>query len=104
MMHSAHGDIHEIGLQDNCSACEEHAENPFSSLDDEMLDNLIRLTLDMRMCPEKKKQPRSENEAIARAQIMNTLERTGKMLEVMQRDANVGMVLIYFERFWRIEF
>lgn len=41
MTHNPHGSIKEEGLNDECERCAEHAEHPFSSLDD---SNIIFLT------------------------------------------------------------
>jgi len=104
-MHSVHGDIHEIGLQDDCQDCELHANDPFKSLDSIMLAQLVTLAITMRM-DIKQSQPRTENEAIARAQIMNALEKAGKMFETMQlySAADFDLLMYYFEHYWRIDF
>lgn len=38
--HTRHPDVHTHGLQDGCPRCEEHAEHPERSLDNEMLEML----------------------------------------------------------------
>lgn len=103
-MHEIHGDIHEIGLQDDCSECMLHAENPFNRLDHTMLSNLVVMTLTIRANPLQAEYPRSNNEAIARANVMHVLERMGKVFEVMQLTDQLGLAKAYFRDYWRIEF
>lgn len=102
-MHTIHGDIHEIGLQDNCGDCWSHAEKPCANLDTKMLSNLVVMTLMMRMYPDQAEYPRSENEAIARASVMNILEQMGRIFEVMQEINNVDLVKDYFHSCWCVE-
>ena len=40
-VHAIHDDVHEVGLQDGCPRCEEHAESPFQSLDERMFADLL---------------------------------------------------------------
>lgn len=103
-MHSLHGDIHDMGLQDGCAECEYHAKDPFRSLDREMLAKLVVLTLEMRMNRESIAFPRTENEAIARANVMNTLERFGRIVEAMVAADRIEDLKAYYRQCWRIEF
>lgn len=100
-MHSMHGDIHEIGLQDNCPACEEHAQQPWRNLDNEMLSQLIRQNYHYRYLKEYDKYaPRSDVEAIAMTNITNIMERMGQLMSV---DGG-GYIRSYLEKNWRIDF
>lgn len=101
-MHSYHADIHEVGLQDDCVECQHHAANPFANLDHTMLSDLTMLTLGMRE-GSAEKYPRTTNEAIARVQVMNALERVGRVMEVMQLTGNLDHVKEYYRKYWRIE-
>lgn len=100
MSHRLHPDVHEEGLQDNCEACHEHALNPFSSLDADILSYLVILTIEMR--EGKDRQPRTRNERIARANVMNALEHAGKIMEVTNLTGNLDIVKGYYNRYWRI--
>lgn len=101
-MHSLHGDIHEIGLQDNCVACAEHAEQPWRDLDAEMLAKLIRRNYHFRFTHEKSTNysPRSNSEAVAMRNITNLMERMGQLMQV---DGG-GYIRSYLEKNWRIDF
>jgi len=100
-MHNPHPDIHEHGLQDGCVACYEHAEKPTSNLDTEMLSNLVLLTLEMRS-GESNARPRTETEAIARANVMNILEQAGKIMEAMLHVGELDELVYYYRHYWRI--
>ncbi len=113
-MHNVHGDVHEIGLQDNCSACEEHAKKPWLNLDTRMLESLIRRNFfwrfgenywvdeDGERVPRDRNAyaPRSENEAIAMANITNVMECLGRMMEVDED----SLIQSYLKRNWHIDF
>jgi hypothetical protein len=99
-MHSYHADVHDEGLQDDCGACMEHAEK-LATLDAEMLSNLVVMTIKMRQ-GNSDVYPRSETEAIARANVMNALETVGKFMEALQITGRIDYIFDYFERFWRI--
>lgn len=103
-MHRAHGDIHVIGLQDDCEACEAHAAKPWSSLDEDMLYKLIRRNYDFRFnitvdsVERMRYQPRSDTEAIAMANITNVMEQMGALFS-----ADKDHVLpTYLERQWKV--
>lgn len=91
-MHSYHGDIHEIGLQDDCEACMEHAKNPTRDLDDVMLRNLIFGAVNRNTYV-----IRTHTEAVAIANILNIMERFGKLCEVAPQYA-----VRYLQKNWRI--
>lgn len=44
--HTAHEDVHTHGLADGCPRCAEHAYEPFVSLDETTLRNLVRRVYD----------------------------------------------------------
>ena len=70
--HSYHPDTHTNGLADKCPRCQEHAERPFNSLDDENLQNLVdRIRHDL--------EPRSFNESLAMLTVRRALSRLEKM-------------------------
>jgi hypothetical protein len=56
--HVLHADVHEVGLQDGCPRCEEHATHPYHSLDERMIEELERRVEDLEP-------PRSKAEALA---------------------------------------
>lgn len=104
-MHSAHGDIHEIGLQDDCEDCAAHAEKPWNNLDRDMLEKLIKRNYFYRWgeyedINRDDYSPRSTNEAIAMAQITNQMERMGSL---MQADPD-NLIQSYLEKKWGVEF
>lgn len=106
MSHSLHGDIHEIGLQDNCEDCREHAEEPWSSLDRDMLDKLIVRNHFYRFNNNSEKDshdyaPRSYNEGLAMANITNIMERVGKLMESFD---GTRFTKNYLERYWDVDF
>lgn len=68
MEHTYHPSIHEHGLADNCERCAEHAEQPWFTLDDENMGNLVRRTKRWRD-GDMSCRPRSDNEAKAMRQI-----------------------------------
>lgn len=90
MSHSAHPDVHTHGLADGCTACEEHASQPTHNLDEWMLRDLLSRALD-RTIPS-----RSTTEAVAVANVLNILERVGRLAQVEPTAA-----LRYLQR-WRI--
>lgn len=87
-------DVHEAGLQDGCPRCAEHAEHPLRDLDDRMLRDLIELATS----PRRSERVRSETEAIAAANVMTALERTGKLCEVAGE-----VVAEYLRDRWHLE-
>jgi len=70
--HTKHPDSHSHGLADWCPRCDEHAEHPFDSLDDENLKTLI---LKVRLNDE----PRSRNEADAMYYIGKAMRISDKI-------------------------
>lgn len=109
-MHTPHGDIHDVGLQDGCERCAEHAETPHISLDSGAFEDLVVRTLRNRFGGHYTRdgvevdspfgdhvQPRSETEARAMAVVMTQLERTGKYFEL----AGMSVALYLAER-WRV--
>lgn len=114
MVHANHGNIHEIGLQDDCPACEEHAASPWSSLDSSMLRDLIKRNFFYRFgddywinengerVPRDRSAyaPRNDTEAHAMAQITNVMERMGRLMEFDSEN----LIQSYLERRWRIDF
>ena len=105
-MHSVHGDIHEIGLQDGCPACREHAEAPWGSLDRDMLDKLIARNHFYRFnnnpdLDSHNYAPRSYNEGLAMVEITNVMERIGKLMESFD---GTRFIKNYLERNWDIDF
>lgn len=100
MAHVNHGDIHEIGLQDNCPDCEAHANFPWATLDQEMLQQLIKRNYWCRSNnpTSSKNQPRSDTEAYAMVQIQNVMERAGKLFS-----ASPIHIIEYLNKNWGIE-
>src|SRR5665213_418340 len=104
-MHTLHGDIHEIGLQDDCPTCEEHANNPLRDLDSVMLANLLkrnwyfRFEKNVSSYARVDNSPRSYTEASAMAQITNMMEKCGKLFEV-----DASTMADYLEQRWHINF
>lgn len=101
-MHTNHDDIHIVGLQDDCPACYDHAQRPWSDLDNDMLKQLIRRNYHYRYTENGRVtfQPRSDTEAIAMANITNIMERVGAL---MSNDPG-GYIRSYLESKWRINF
>lgn len=105
MTHSIHGDIHEIGLQDNCPACEMHAAEPWLDLDDVMLELLVRRNFFYRFSNDpdsdrSKYYPRSDTEGLAMARITTQMERIGQL---MSHDPD-HLIQDYLERKWHVDF
>lgn len=107
MSHSIHRDIHEHGLQDNCPECHDHAMEPWYTLDETMLSNLIHRNFFYRWgykvdasLRREDYEPRSDTEALAMANITNVMERVGKLF-VCDPD---HLMQYFFERVWGIEF
>lgn len=94
MGHRAHGDVHEVGLQDHCEGCAEIAEDPFSRADSVLLRNLAALAIDR----DRLGKLRSTNEGVAAAQILTTLERVGKLAELAPET-----VQSYLRERWRLQ-
>lgn len=78
MIHRAHGDVHEVGLQDHCDGCEEIAERPIANADTLLLQFLTVLAVDR----ERLVKIRSTNEGVATAKILTLLEQVGKLSEI----------------------
>lgn len=101
-MHVYHGDIHETGLQDDCEACTEHADQPWNGLDDDMLNKLCERNWHYRFGENtevrRQNQPRSYTEAVAMTSIQNLWERIGRILEA---DEN-GSTVTYLRRRWHL--
>lgn len=94
MSHRAHGDVHEVGLQDHCEGCAELAEDPLGRADTLLLEQLTVLAIDR----ERLAKIRSTNEGVATAQILTTLERVGKLAEV-----SPAAVQSYLRERWRLQ-
>lgn len=98
-MHSLHGDIHEIGLQDDCPGCEELAER-WTNLDATMLENLVARNYEYRFGKNHNEwNPRSFAESAAMVNITNVMEKMGKLFETDP----ITMVNYLTER-WHIDF
>lgn len=103
MAHSNHPDIHDVGLQDDCADCADHAEKPWSNLDRQMLQELIRRNHFYRFGKSESRNdymPRSDTEAIAMRNITNVLERVGCL---MSCDPD-GLIQSYLSKNWGVEF
>ena len=72
--HIVHPSIRENGLADGCPRCGEHAERPFEGLDDGDMESLIDRVVDRAT-------PRSTQEAIAMAQVMNAIAKATVLWE-----------------------
>lgn len=108
--HSYHLDTHTYGLADDCPRCAAHAREPFVGLDTENLRNLLVRTLRNRFGHRDLESdaqpspygeyaaPRSENEAVAMAQVMTRLEQTGALFAVAP-----DLVSVYITDRWRVE-
>lgn len=65
--------IREHGLADGCPRCDEHAGSPFDGLDDNNMKQLVyRLA--------NRTDSRSENEALAMAQVAKVMVRARNLL------------------------
>lgn len=80
--HIAHDVISATGLHDYCPRCEEHADDPFSSLDDSVIASLVRRVLNGGPA-------RSENEATAMGHVRAALSHE----ETLRRLRRKGMIL-----------
>ena len=74
--HSQHPDSHTNGLADGCERCDEHAENPFSGLDDDNLRALLVRVIDDLPA-------RSNNEMLA-MRNMRTAVNVARRLQILQ--------------------
>lgn len=78
-VHNRHPSIREHGLADGCERCDEHAANPFNTLDDENLRALVNLTLawmgdqDMPRSRAELKAMRVVEQAVRYARVLNRL-------------------------------
>ncbi|HSE44886.1 MAG TPA: hypothetical protein VLA89_06115 [Gemmatimonadales bacterium] len=88
--HTYHPDSHENGLADDCPRCEEHAENPILSLDNENLHELVR-----RVVAGEK--GRSRNESAAMDNVRRALDQTCALAVANQLD-----VMKYMRERWHI--
>lgn len=61
MTHGPHDDVHTHGLADGCPRCDEQAAQPFETLDDTVLGNLVDRTR-LWQVNDLAGDPRSENE------------------------------------------
>lgn len=64
MTHGPHEDVHTHGLADGCPRCDEQARQPFETLDDTVLGNLVERTR-LWQVNDRDGDPRSENERFA---------------------------------------
>jgi len=76
--HTPHPDSHGHGLADGCPRCDEHAERPFDSLDD---DNLRALVLRVR----DDLPGRSNNEMLAMRRVRDAL-LVARRLELLAKE------------------
>ena len=70
--HTFHPDSHEFGLADGCPRCDEHAKEPFLSLDDVNLRELVRAV-------KGDEEPRSLNEDDAMAHVAIALRQAARL-------------------------
>jgi hypothetical protein len=98
-MHTLHHDVHDYGLADECDGCAEHAEKPFSNLDEWALRDLVERTLRNRFARPfgEVVHPRSNAEARAMAVVMTLLEQVGRLAEVAP--APLGL---YLRERWKV--
>lgn len=69
MSHTPHPEIAVHGLQDGCPRCLEHANDPLSSLDGVILNDLWRRMVAFEMQDREEFRPRSGSEGIANAKL-----------------------------------
>lgn len=74
-IHSPHPDTHAHGLQDDCPRCQEHAEDPISSLDAGNLRRIVRLACDR----DRFEHALTRTDLVAAARVLSQLERTGHL-------------------------
>lgn len=79
MTHVAHPDLHEHGLFDECIGCAEIADNPFGGADDRLLRLLVGQTVDRASSGFD--QFATGATLIAQKNILNALERVGRLAE-----------------------
>lgn len=91
-MHRPHGDIHEIGLQDDCERCIEHAQNPLRDLDHDMLGHLVFAAFHRATY-----EPRTHTEAVAIASVLTQMEKCGALFSVAH-----SPMIAYLNQNWRI--
>lgn len=75
-MHTYHPDVHAVGLVDGCPACAEIAENPPGNCDEGLLRQIVAAAVAV-----PREIPPGETQAIAVANVLNTLERVGRIAE-----------------------
>lgn len=75
--HTTHEEIREHGLADGCPRCEEHAQDPFRSLDDGNLNELL-------IRAENDERPRSQNEGIAMNKVRDALQHEKRLARLRQ--------------------
>jgi hypothetical protein len=97
--HTLHPSVQETGLADGCPRCAELAANPLADLDDGILLELVRRTVDDRFgyYGDASARARSEAEAVAMANVMTQLERTGRLFQ-----AAPGPVCRYLDGRWDV--
>lgn len=93
-MHTAHPDVHDHGLADDCPRCAEQAEKPIRELDEKMLSELAALAVHR----DRLMRGRSEAELVAAANVLNVLEQVGRLCDVAP-----AVVESYLRERWRID-
>lgn len=91
-MHSLHPDVHEAGLADGYPACAKIAQTPTAEADESLLRQLIELAV-----AAPREIPAGETQAYAVVQVLNTLERAGRIAQTAP-----GLLEAYLRDRWRL--
>jgi hypothetical protein len=95
MPHVQHGDVHEVGLQDDCAGCADIASDPLAAADDRLLSGMMQLAARGMARFGDPRWSDTHLEAVAR--VLTAMERAGKLAATDE-----DVLVRYLNDTWRV--